>query len=325
MEIQYSKMILYGLIRAIFYIAIPLILITILSIYNIITFSQSFIISLIIIGIIGVGLTILKRMFPKDTMTNRLIAFAVAIYQGIYLFYLFGGFTPGVKLGTYYINTVQTQVLLGLQLIAWLLLGIAGVSAIQHLIGVIELRKKKEYRVKIKKEFKLSWLFKRLGYLLNIIILGYIISIIVSGLNLSFDLKEEYTFSVDSGPDGLPLNSDDRINITIKFDIINKGIYSIQDVYLNVDIFTISTTDPLNLSLPENVKIGEVKNAYYKEFPRLANTTKQITVSIFQIYALGLITYDADLELRVSLLSYYAGININLNTSIQTFWDELIV
>ena len=264
-------------------------------------------------------------MFLKDTIANRLIAFVVAIYQGIYLFYIFGGFTSGVKLGTYSINTVQAQVLLGLQLIAWLLLGIAGVSAIQHLVEVIELRNQMEYWVKIKKEFKLSKLFKRLGYLLNIIILGYIISIIVSGLNLSFDLKEEYTFSVDSGPDGLPLNSDDRINVTINFDIINKGIYSIQDVYLDVDIFTISTTDPLNFSLPENVKIGEVKNAYYKEFPRFANTTKQITISIFQIYALGLITYDADLELRVSLLSYYAGINIDLKTSIQTFWDELIV
>ncbi len=324
MEIQYSKMILYGSIRAIFYIAIPLILIVILSVYNIITFSQGFIISLIIIGIIGVGLTILKRMFPKNTMTNRLIAFAIAIYQGIYLFYLFGGFTPGVKLGNYYINTAQAQVLLGLQLIAWLLLVIAGVSAIQHLIGIIELRKKKEYRVKIKKEVKLRWLFRGLGYLLNIIILGYTISVIVSGLNLSFDLKDNYSFSVDSGPDGLPLNSDDRINITVNFDIINKGIYTIQDVYLNVDIFTISTMDPLNFSLPENVKIGEVKNAYYKKFPRLAIASNKITVSIFQSYTFGLINYDADLELRVSLLSYYAGINIDLKTSIQTFWDELI-
>ncbi len=323
MEIQYSKMILYGSIRFIFYITIPLILITFLS--DIISVSPGFVINLFIIGIIGVILTILKHMFLKDTIANRLIAFVVAIYQGIYLFYIFGGFTPGIKLGTYYINTIQAQVLLGLQLIAWLLLGIAVVSAFQHLIEVIELRKKKEYRVKIKKDLKLSKLFKGSGYLLNIIILGYIISIIVSGLNLSFNLKEEYTFSVDSGPDGLPLNSDDRINVTINFDLINKGIYSFQEVYLDVDIFTISTTDPFNLSLPENVKIGEVKNAYYKEFPRFTNTTKQITISIFQIYALGLITYDADLELRVSLLSYYAGINIDLKTSIQTFWDELIV
>ncbi|MFX0018731.1 MAG: hypothetical protein ACFFBT_00680 [Promethearchaeota archaeon] len=324
MEIQYSKMILYGLIRAIFYIAIPLILITLLSVYDIITFSNSFIISLLIIGIIGVGLTILKRMFPKDTMSNRLIAFAVAIYQGIYLFYLFGGFTPGVKLGTYYINTAEAQVLLGLQLIAWLLLGIAGVSAIQHLIEAFELKRQKEYILKGKERFKVSKLFKISGLLLNIFMIGYILSIVVSGLNLNIDIHEISPGDIGWNTGTLPIDpSDDTINITVYFDVRNMGLYSVQDIFLDVDIYTETTENPI--TLPWYTKVGEVNNVYYKKFNFLTITPNQaITVDIDPTYAPGLAITDATLRLKISFKSYYAGILINLNTSILTDWYALI-
>ncbi|MFX0180435.1 MAG: hypothetical protein ACFE78_09600 [Candidatus Hodarchaeota archaeon] len=322
MEIQYSKMTLYGSIRAIFYIAIPLILITILSVYNIITFSQSFIISLLIIGIIGVGLTILKRMFPKDTMTNRLIAFAVAIYQGIYLFYIFGGFTPGVKLGTYYINTVQAQVLLGLQLIAWILLGVAVVSAIQHLIEALELRKQREYLLKGKKAFKLSKLFKQLGLLLNLFMIGYILSIVISGLSLILDIHEIRLEDIGYNT-GTIDPMDDTINITVSFDVRNMGIYSVREIFLDVDIYTETTTNPV--ILPWYTKIGEVNNVYYEKFKSLSITTNQaITVDIIPIYVPGLATTNATLRLKISFKSLYAGILINLNTSILTDWVALI-
>ena len=110
MEIQYSKMLLYGFIRALIYLIIPLTGILILSIFNIVSFSTNFITYLIIIGSIGIALTVLKHTFPKNTAKNRFIGFAVAAYQGIYLFYIFGGFTPGVKLGTYHITTQQVHV-----------------------------------------------------------------------------------------------------------------------------------------------------------------------------------------------------------------------
>ena len=324
MEIQYSKMILYGSIRAIFYIAIPLILITILSVYNIITFSQGFIINLIIIGIIGVGLTIIKRMFPKDTMTNRLIAFAVAIYQGIYLFYLFGGFTPGVKLGTYYINTIQTQVLLGLQLIAWLLLGISGISAIQHLIETLELRKQKEYLLKGRERFKVSKLFKKFGILLNIFMVGYILSIVISGLNLNIDIHEISPGDIGWNNAGTLIDPmDDTINITVLFDVRNMGVYSVQEVFLDVDIYTETTANPV--TLPWDIKVGEINNVYYEKFNFLTITPNQpITVNIDPTYAPGLAITDATLRLKISFKSYYAGILINLNTSILTDWDALI-
>lgn len=324
MEIQYSKMIIYGFIRALIYLIIPLIAIFILSINDIINFSTNFITYLIIIGSIGIALTVLKHIFPKDTVKNRFIGFAVAAYQGIYLFYIFGGFTPGVKLGTYYITTQQVQVLLWLQLIAWLLLGIQAFGALKHLIEAIEMHKQKEYR--FKKQFKISRLFKGMRSLCNLAMITYIITIIISGLNVSFDLKDTYMYSRDDGADAVPWNSDDHINMTLFFDVSNMGLYSIQEVYLDVDIFTLKTADLTNLVLPENVKIGEIKNAYYKIFPAFMLTqNQQITVSIFQNYTFGLISYNATLEFRISLLSKYAGISINLNTSVQTQWDELIV
>jgi hypothetical protein len=164
MAIQYNKMILHGILQAVLYIALPLVLFEVISMMGLVTFSQEFKITIIIIGIIGVVFAMLRHAFPKDTSANRLVAFGSVVYSGIYLFYLFGGFTPGVALGTYSINLPTIQVLLGLQLIAWLFLASSGIRALQYLIEAIELRKKKEYNIRIKKQFKLSKLFKGSSY-----------------------------------------------------------------------------------------------------------------------------------------------------------------
>jgi len=257
-------------------------------------------------------------------MANRLIAFAVVIYQGIYLFFIFGGFTPGVKLGTYYINTVQAQVLLGLQLIAWLLLGIAGVSAIQHLIEALELRRQKEYLLKGKERYKASKLFKKFGLLLNLFMIGYILSIVFSGLNLNIDIQEINPGDIGWNNAGTIIDPmDDTINITVYFDVRNMGVYSVQQVFLDVDIYTETTANPF--LLPEYTKVGEVNNVYYEKFKFLTITPNQaITVNIDPLYAPGLATTDATLRLKISFKSLYAGILINLNTSILTDWDALI-
>ncbi|HEC38146.1 MAG TPA: hypothetical protein ENI29_07910, partial [bacterium] len=155
MKVQIGKMILYGVLTTVFYIAVPLILFEILGTLNIMTFSQAFRISIIIIGIIGVVISMLRHLFPTDTSANRLVAFGATVYSGIYLFYMFGGFTPGVSLGTYAITLPTIQVLLGLQLIAWLLLASSGIRALQYLIEAIEIGKKKEYSVTVRRKFKL--------------------------------------------------------------------------------------------------------------------------------------------------------------------------
>ena len=111
MEVQIGKMILYGVLSAIFYIVVPLVLFEILQAYNIMTFSAAFKTAIIIFGIIGVVISMARHLFPKDTPANRLVAFGAVIYSGIYLFYMFGGFTPGVSLGTYRIDLPMIQVL----------------------------------------------------------------------------------------------------------------------------------------------------------------------------------------------------------------------
>jgi hypothetical protein len=118
MTIQWGKMILHGLLNAVFYIGIPYGMIYLLEYLNIVSFTEAFKISIIIFGVIGTIISMIKHAYSKDTSANRLISFFISIYSGIYLFYIFGGFTPGVELGTYSIKTDLLQVNLGLKVIA---------------------------------------------------------------------------------------------------------------------------------------------------------------------------------------------------------------
>jgi hypothetical protein len=322
MKVQIGKMILYGVLTTVFYIAVPLILFEILGTLNIMTFSQAFRISIIIIGIIGVVISMLRHLFPTDTSANRLVAFGATIYSGIYLFYMFGGFTPGVSLGTYAITLPTIQVLLGLQLIAWLLLASSGIRALQYLIEAIEIGKKKEYSVTVRRKFKLSMVFKALGTVMGLVIAGYFGSLVYSGVNLGFDIHD--TFGVDHDDGGTPLNpADDTISLTMIFDVSNQGLYAIYDVVIAVRFYTVSTANPV--ALPENTKIGESLSNYYSTFHAFTITPdNNVTVSIQSAYTVGFITTDAVLEFQIAFSTLYAGILVNLNMSIQTPWTALI-
>jgi len=323
MKVQIGKMILYGVLTTVFYIAVPLILFEILGTLNIMTFSQAFRISIIIIGIIGVVISMLRHLFPTDTSANRLVAFGATVYSGIYLFYMFGGFTPGVSLGTYAITLPTIQVLLGLQLIAWLLLASSGIRALQYLIEAIEIGKKKEYSVTVRRKFKLSMVFKALGTVMGLVIAGYFGSLVYSGVNLGFDIHD--TFGVDYDDGGTPFFpiSDDTINLTMSFDVSNQGLYAIYGVIIAVRFYTVSTANPVDL--PENTKIGESLNNFYSTFHAFTVTPdNNITVIIDPTYVEGFITTDAVLEFQISFSTLYAGILVNLNMSIQTPWTAII-
>ena len=325
MSIQYDKMILHGILNALMYIALPLIFIEVISMMGFMTFSQEFKISIIIIGIIAVVFAILSHAFPKDSSANRLIAFGSTIYSGIYLFYIFGGFTPGVSLGAYSISLPTAQVLLGLQLIAWLFLSSSGIRALQYLIEAIELRKKKEYNIRVRKQFKLSKVFKTLGLILSLAIMGYFGSIVYSGTNLNFNIHDiaPSDISYDNGGTPGPPGLDDSLNITITFDVINQGVYAIYDVYLDVIIYTLTTEN--SIVLPEYTKIGESLDNFYSTFHSFTTTLNQdIIVNIDTAYILGLAITDADLKLQISFATFYAGIFVDLNTSVQTEWNSLI-
>ena len=317
MEIQYGKMILYGILQAVLYLAVPLIIIYFIELYNIMTFSQDFITYLIVIGCIGVALSMAKHAFPPDTSANRIVAFIGAIYSGLYLFYIFGGFTPGVSLGTYYIDIPSLQVLLGLQVIAWLFLISTGISALKYLIQAIELRKKREYEIKAKKTFKLSRIFKGLGTLMSIIILGYFASIIFSGMNLGISLDDPAPPDYDNK--GTPSFLDDSLNFTLTFDVDNQGLYAIYDVIIFLDIFTETTAN--DTALPEYTKIGASSGYYYSAFHSFTLTPDQsITATISPMYIEGLLTTNATLKFQISFSTLYANIDIAVNVSISIPW-----
>jgi len=324
MKIQIKEMIIYGTLKAVFYLVLPIILINVLSDIGIMQFSSSFIIFLIVIGAIGTVLAVLKHTFPKDTVANSVVGIIDSIFSGIYLFYIFGGFTVGKTFGEYRIEVQNIQVLLGLQLIAWLLLAAAGIKALQHIVRTIELSRKKEYHVTIKRQFKASMFFRAIGTLANIALGIFFLSIIISGANISFNLHD--TFAIGHDPGVLPLDaSDDTINITITFDVQNRGLYAVHDVNLDVEIHTITTSHTLPFDLPDYTKIGELAGVHYFEFSSFSTTRDQnLTVLIDPTYAPALATNDATLRFQISVLALYAGIFIDLNVSIEVPWTHLV-
>jgi len=319
MAIQVNKIILHGILNAIMYIALPLVLFEVISMMDLMTFSQEFKMSIIIIGIIGTVFAMLRHAYPKDTPANRLMAFGSTIYSGIYMFYIFGGFTAGVQLGTYSISILNTlEVLLGLQVIAWLLLGSSGIRALRYLIEAIELRKKKEYRLK----FKLSKIFKVFGTILSLIIFGYLGSIIYSGMNLRFNFHPTFGLDWDQGAIiGDPI--DDSINITVTFDLDNQGLYAIYDVYIDAEFRTVwSANEP---ALPVGVKVGESLDNYFSTFHSFTNNVNNsITLVMDPAYIVGLATTDATLAFKISFSTLYAAIFINLNITVDIPWNSLI-
>ena len=324
MKIQIKEMIIYGTLKAVFYLILPIILINVLSDIGIMQFSSSFITFLIIIGAIGTFFAVLKHTFPKDTVANSVVGIIDSIYSGIFLFYIFGGFAVGETFGDYRIEIENIQVLLGLQLIAWLLLSAAGVKASQHIVRTIELSRKKEYHVTIKREFKASTFFRAIGTLANIALALYFLSIIVSGANISFNLHDDFTLGHDPGGNPYPDLSDDTVNITIKFDLRNRGIYAIHDVNLDVDIYTLTTSLTPPDPLPQNTKIGELSGVHYFEFSSFSTAiNKSLTILINPMYVPALLTNDAFLRFQISFLALYAGIFIDLNVSIEVQWTHV--
>ncbi|MFW9866455.1 MAG: hypothetical protein ACFFEN_10205 [Candidatus Thorarchaeota archaeon] len=323
MKVQIGKMILYGVLTTLFYIVLPLVLFEVLTWLHLMTFTTGFRITIIIIGVIGVIFSMLRHLFPKDTPANRYVAFGATLYSGIYLFYMFGGFTPGVSYGTYEISLPTINVLLGLQLIAWTLLASSGIRALQYLIEAIELRKQKEYTLTEKRKFKLSKFFKVLGIILSLGILGYFGTLAYSGLNLGLNLHDSFGYNRDPGLNPDPDYSDDTISLTITFDVNNRGIYAIYNVYIDVSIYTVSSTNPIDL--PVGVKIGEAVDSYQGTFHSFTfYPNNNVTVDINPLYAEGLITTDADLEFQIALSTRYAGILVDLTIFIQTVWNSIV-
>ncbi|MHA1266894.1 MAG: hypothetical protein ACTSRS_16775 [Candidatus Helarchaeota archaeon] len=319
MEVNYRKGITNGLISLGIYVALPLILITILSSLNILHFSSSFTILLLIFGIIRVFIAFVKNIYPKETFHHNFIGMCAALYSGLYLFYIFGGFSPNLAFGDYYVATENLSALFGLQFIAWLMLLAAILNTVHYSLKCIDIRKQNALR----KENLFRTILKRGSLILYLVLAGFLLSIIFSGLNVSFPVKENYTYIWDTN--STPFYDDDRIDVTVYFDVLNNGLYPIQDIILNAEIYTVNTSDVTQLMLPDNRKIGEIKNVHYPQFPAFTLIINaNLTIGIIPTYVPGLITYDAVLKFQIFLSFSYAGIYVNLNTSILTTWTALV-
>jgi hypothetical protein len=319
MEIQYGKAVLHGIIAAVLYLVVPLLLFYFLELYGIMTFSDVYRIGIIVFGIIGIVIAILRNIFPEDTPANRLVRFGITVYSGIFLFYIFGGFDPGTTLGTYYIDITYVQVLLGLRVIAWLLLGSTIIRGLRYLVEAIELRKEKEYKVKVKREFKVSTIFKVLGIIASLVIVGYFGSIVFSGMNLGVNLHDTIPPPVhdDGGTPGV--YGDDTYTITLQFDVTNNGLYAIHNVVLNAEIICVTSSNPG--LLPFDTKIGGSPVPYQNTFHAFTQTLDQdINVSIDTAYIEGLLTETANLLFRITFSTLYALIFINLTISLPMSW-----
>jgi hypothetical protein len=229
-----------------------------------------------------------------------------------------------VSLGTYAISFGPISALLGLQLIAWLLLGSSAIRALQYMVEAIELSKNKEYSVSVKRKFKLSKVFKVLGSIMGLAIAGYFGSLVYSGLNLGFDIDESFGFGYDDGGTPPPTLADDTVNLTMSFDVSNQGIYAIYDVSIDVRFFVVTSTN--TSALPIGTKVGQSLNNYFGTFHSFTVTpNNNVTVDIIPSQVIPLITTTCTLEFRISFSTIYAGILVNLNISIQNVpWTAII-
>ncbi|MFO8018050.1 MAG: hypothetical protein R6U96_05400 [Promethearchaeia archaeon] len=324
MKLDFPRMIIYGTISAIIYIVVPIILFNYLSGLGLISFKAEFKNNLLTLGVIFVIITLGKNMFSKETITSSAIGIISAIYSGFYAFYLFGGFSSEKTWGSYQIITENFVAVLGLQIIAWTLLASAMVRALGSGVRLIENIRAKGKERKASKKFHIHQIFSVIGLGISLFMLGYLGSIAYSGSNISVNVKEEYDYDYDNA--GTPTNyTDDKFNITMYFDLQNYGFYAISDVVINVDIYTIETTDPSQLLLPDDTKIGEVDDVSYGDFPSKQTAyEKELVVQIFSDYAAGLAQYDANLSLRVHFSSNYAEINIDFFSNQTTQWESMI-
>ncbi|TXT64871.1 MAG: membrane protein of unknown function [Promethearchaeota archaeon] len=322
MSVQKREMRIYGILRAVIYLIIPISAIFILDLLNLMSFSLGFIIGILIFGVIGVIMTVLKHMYPTGTAKNSALHFLASIYKAIYIFYVFGGFTSGVELGYYQIETQFIIVILGLKLLAWLLLSFYLINSLKYLLEAIELRGTRKGSVVHQKRTKVSIVFKVFSILAMVALAIYLGTLIWSGTQIMPNISDFPLTSYDNN--GTPSDySDDDYNITFAFSLSNNGIYALRDVFIYLEVWTTDkSTDPL--ALPPYQKIGESFPYYSSSFSSLVDKSQGfIMLFIYPPYLPGLVENYALLEYRVILRTYFGGIYINAAFSVESPWLPL--
>lgn len=310
------------MLHALIYIAIPLIVIYLLDIFNLMTFSSGFVIGIIIFGIIGTIMAMLKHAYPEDTAKNSAMRFLNSVYRAVYIFYLFGGFTLGVGLGYYQIQTEIITVILGLKFLAWLLLILYGINSIKYLLQAIELRGTTKDSFIHRERVKISLLFKAFGIIAIIALNVYLISVVYSGVRLRPDLSQIPLTTYDDG--ATPSDySDDDYTVIYPFSLENKGLYALKDVFIRLEIYTTPYSTNWT-TLPPFQLIGWSIPFYSASFSSLRSASYGIIpIYFYQPYIQGLAENYAILQIKFYLSTYFAGIYIDTSFVVDYPWEPL--
>lgn len=307
MQKRIRNIFLYGLLNILLYIIAPIIFILILSNFEYFEFNPSFTLIILISGSIGTLISIIKHSFSEDSNAHYIIGIGSTLFSGIYLFYIFGGFSLGTPFGNYQIITESFQAEFGLQIIAWSLLIASLFRTISSGIKFYEKIKNTEIAVRIKRKIRITKITSFIGFLLYILVTSYLIIVAINGSQIFFRVQENYDIGYDD-KDTLFDLQDDTINISIYFDVSNRGIFPILDTQIEIEIYTINTTDStpsIPPMLPNNTKIGESKDNYYSRFGgNLISKNQIITVDIFNEYIPGLISYDCKFKYKILVKNF---------------------
>ncbi|MBN1216409.1 MAG: hypothetical protein JXA99_13335 [Candidatus Lokiarchaeota archaeon] len=316
MKIQIGKMIFHGIIAAIFYLGIPYAILFALDYYGLLELNMAFIWGLLPFAIAGIVITMLRHAYPKDTVNNRLLMFLTTVYSGLYLFYIFGGFTPGVELGNFSITTDFAEVTVGIKLIAWLLLIGSALAGLRYLFEAIEIHMKNKSDDPRTGSFKMFRIFKGLGLLTSLVLMGYIFTLVISGITLRPNLHD-FSTSHDNGLDGNPYTSDDIFALTLLFDMKNGGIYSMTDVYISIDLYVHDCND--TSILPRFTKVGSTINSSVGDFPAFSETyNHNVTCIIDPLHILDIFLTETIIDMNFHINASYGGIFVDFRMNVTT-------
>ena len=327
MRIKLASMIFYGIMKVIFYLVFPLLLISVLQLIGIMQFSDAYILGIIILGVIGTAVTILNHTFKKDTVASGYASIVDSIYSAIFIFYIFGGFTVGDGFGNYFIDMPigdqRVSIQVGLQIIAYVSMIAAGIKLFQHIFRTAELKKDKEYHVKIKRSFRASTFFRVIGSLVSVALLAYIISIPVSALNVSIDIEGDgFNYVYDLGPDEYNISDGDSITMYLVFNVHNYGIYSILDVRVDVSVLVLDCNNGTDKLIPDNTVIGASPERTYNFYRFTSTTSQNFTIALIPEYMPQLLICNATLILQISLYARYAQLTAALDIDFQQPWTN---
>jgi hypothetical protein len=164
MNQKLKNIVIYGILNFMLYITTPLIFILLLTNFQYFDFNPIFLQTIFIFGIVGVSVSILKNSFSEDSNIYHIIGISNVLFSGVYLFFIFGGFSFGLPFGNYSIQTNSFQAELGLQIIAWPLLIASLIRLISSTIKYYEEIKNKSLIIKLKRKISGHKFILWIGY-----------------------------------------------------------------------------------------------------------------------------------------------------------------